>query len=470
MSRSFAMSFLKWTRWVAIPALVAVALAVFVTPALAADPDPAAEALRGVNTSWVLIAAFLVFFMQAGFAFVEAGLTRAKNTVNILFKNLIDFVFATLAFWAIGYAFMFGSTAGGIIGISGFLLDPSGAEDVFGLPVMAFWLFQLVFAGTAATIVSGAMAERTQFISYLVYSAVISGFIYPIAGHWLWGGGWLSTLGELGFTGGASFRDFAGSTIVHSVGGWLALIGAVMLGPRIGRFAKDGSPRIIPGHSISLATLGVFILWLGWFGFNPGSQLAATGANADAIALVAANTNIAAAGGALAAMITAWVITRKPDLGQTLNGVLAGLVAITASCAWVTPAASITIGAVGGVIVVVGALALERAHIDDPVSAVPVHLMNGVWGTLAVGLFATDTGLFATGNAGQLIAQIVGVMAYGAWCVVTGTALFAGIKATVGLRVSRDEETKGLDHHEHGAEAYPGDVVGELASLSGAAD
>ncbi len=470
MSRSFTMSLLKWTRWVAMPALVAVALAVFVTPALAADPDPATEALRGVNTSWVLIAAFLVFFMQAGFAFVEAGLTRAKNTVNILFKNLIDFVFATLAFWAIGYAFMFGSTSGGVIGTNGFLLDPTGAEDVFGLPVMAFWLFQLVFAGTAATIVSGAMAERTQFISYLVYSAVISGFIYPIAGHWLWGGGWLSTLGDLGFTSGASFRDFAGSTIVHSVGGWLALIGAVMLGPRIGRFGKDGSPRIIPGHSISLATLGVFILWLGWFGFNPGSQLAATGANADAIALVAANTNIAAAGGALAAMITAWMITQKPDLGQTLNGALAGLVAITASCAWVTPAASILIGAVGGVIVVLGALALERARIDDPVSAVPVHLMNGVWGTLAVGLFATDTGLFATGNAGQLIAQVVGVLSYGVWCLVTGTALFAGIRATVGLRVSRDEETRGLDHHEHGAEAYPGDVVGELASLSSAAD
>ncbi|HRE26220.1 MAG TPA: ammonium transporter [Anaerolineales bacterium] len=470
MSRHFALPFMRWARWVVVPALAAVALAVFAAPALAEDPDPVAEALRGVNTSWVLIAAFLVFFMQAGFAFVEAGLTRAKNTVNILFKNLIDFVFATLAFWAIGYAFMFGTTAGGFIGTTGFLLDPTGGADVFGLPVMAFWLFQLVFAGTAATIVSGAMAERTQFVSYLIYSAVISAIIYPIAGHWLWGGGWLSTLGSLGFTDGASFRDFAGSTLVHSVGGWLALIGAMMLGPRIGRFAKDGTPKVIPGHSISLAVLGVFILWLGWFGFNPGSQLAATGANADAISLVAANTNIAAAGGAMAAMITAWIITKKPDLGQTLNGVLAGLVAITAPCAWVTPAASIVIGAVGGVIVVLGAIALERAKIDDPVSAVPVHLMNGVWGTLAVGLFATDTGLFATGSAGQLIAQIVGVLAYGAWCVVTGYALFAGIKATTGLRVSREEELKGLDHHEHGAEAYPNDILGDLAPMGGAAD
>jgi Amt family ammonium transporter len=440
---------------------------VVVRPALAQEANPVDEALRGVNTVWVLVTAFLVFFMQAGFAFVEAGLTRSKNTVNILFKNVIDFVFATMAFWAIGYAFMFGTSASGIIGTTGFLLDPTGAEDVFGLPVLAFWLFQLVFAGTAATIVSGAMAERTQFVSYLVYSFVISAFIYPIAGHWIWGGGWLSTLGTLGFTSEANFRDFAGSTVVHSVGGWIALIGALFLGPRLGRFAKDGTPKAIPGHSISLATLGVFILWLGWFGFNPGSQLAASGPNADAIALVAANTNIAAAAGGLGALILAWIITKKPDLGQTLNGILAGLVAITAPCAWVTPAASIVIGAVGGVLVVLGAIWLEKLKIDDPVSAVPVHLFNGVWGTLAVGLFATDTGLLTTGNAGQLIAQIVGIVAFGVWCVVTGSIMFFAIKATVGLRVSREEELKGLDHHEHGAEAYPGDVIGELAGAAG---
>jgi Amt family ammonium transporter len=249
---------------------------------------------------------------------------------------------------------------------------------------------------------------------------------------------------------------------VHSVGGWLALVGAIFLGPRLGRYAADGTPKAIPGHSISLATLGVFILWLGWFGFNPGSQLAAHGANADAIALVAVNTNIAAAGGAIAAMTLYWVIGKKPDLGMTLNGILGGLVAITAPCAWVTPLSSIIIGAVGGVVVVLGVLYLEKAKVDDPVGAVPVHLMNGVWGTLAVGLFATDTGLFTTGQTGQLIAQAVGVVSVGAWCAVTGAALFAGIKAVTGLRVSREEEIEGLDMHEHGSLAYPGDIFTEL--------
>jgi Amt family ammonium transporter len=463
-----ALSSLRWVRWVVAPALAVVVLAA-ARPAFAQDGVPVDDLVRGLNTVWVLVSGALVFFMQAGFAFVEAGLTRSKNTVNILFKNVIDFVFATLAFWVIGYAFMFGADAGGIIGTSGFLLDPATAGDVAGLPVMAYWFFQLVFAGTAATIVSGSMAERTQFVSYLVYSFVISAFIYPISGHWMWGGGWLSTLGAAGFTGGANFRDFAGSTVVHSVGGWLALIGAVVLGPRLGRFNKDGSPRAIPGHSISLVTLGVFILWLGWFGFNPGSQLAAHGANADAIALVAANTNLAAGAGGMVALILAWAMTKKPDLGQTLNGILAGLVAITAPCAWVTPLAAIIIGAIGGGLVVLGAVWLEKLKIDDPVSAVPVHLMNGVWGTLAVGLFASDNGLLTTGQAGQLIAQVVGVVAVGAWCIVTGVILFYGMKVTIGLRVSREEEMHGLDHHEHGSAAYPGDVVGDLSSV-GAGD
>jgi Amt family ammonium transporter len=442
---------LKWTRWVFIPAMVAAAL-IAATPAYAQSADPLAELTRGLNTLWVLIAAILVFFMQAGFALLEAGVTRAKNTTNIFFKNLVDFMFATMAFWAIGYAFMFGSSAGGFIGTSEFFVSAGGA-DVADLPVMAFWFFQLVFAGTAATIVSGAMAERTRFVSYMIASFVITAFIYPIAGHWVWGGGWLSELG---------FVDFAGSTVVHSVGGWLALMGAIALGPRLGRFAKDGTAVAIPGHSISLAFLGVFILWLGWFGFNPGSQLAISGDNADAVALVAVNTNLAAAAGGLIAMAVSWMfVAKKPDLGTALNGVLGGLVAITAPCAFVTPVWAIVIGAVGGAIVVYGSIALEKMKIDDPVGAVPVHLMNGAWGTLAIGLFATEagvTGLIA-GSAEQFVAQLIGVLSVGAWCAVTGYVLFFGLlKGWVGLRVSREEEFKGLDIEEHGIDAYPGFV------------
>lgn len=456
--KTFALSSIKWLRWVIVPALASTALLAFTSPALAQSPDPDAigELIRGLNTLWVIIASALVFFMQAGFAMLESGLTRAKNTTNIFFKNVIDFVFASLAFWAFGYAFMFGASAGGFIGTTGFFV--SGGEDVAGLPLLAFWFFQLVFAGTAATIVSGAMSERTRFTAYLVYSFVISGIVYPIAGHWMWGGGWLSTLPF-----GAGFKDFAGSTVVHSVGGWMALIGAMALGPRLGRFGKDGKASAIPGHSAPFAVLGVFILWLGWFGFNPGSQLAINGANADAVALIAVNTNLAAAAGGLVAMLLGWAfVTKKPDLGTALNGVLAGLVAITAPCAWVTPAASIVIGVIGAVIVVYGALLLEKLKIDDPVSAVPVHLMNGIWGTLAVGIFATEngvTGLIA-GNSGQFVAQLIGVLVVGAWCLVTGYVLFFGVlKGLVGLRVSQDEELKGLDMPEHGTEAYPGDAV-----------
>jgi len=459
---TFALKSIKWLRWVIIPAVVSIALLIFVTPAYAQDPGPTDELLRGLNTAWVLIAAFLVFWMQAGFAFVEAGLTRSKNTTNILFKNLIDFVFATLAFWAFGYAFMYGSTAAGWIGTSGFFVDPS-LGDVVGIPVLAFWFFQLVFAGTAATIVSGAMAERTKFSAYLIYSFFISAIIYPIAGHWIWGGGWLWTLPF-----GVGFRDFAGSTVVHSVGGWLALLGALALGPRLGRFAKDGKPNAIPGHSISLVVLGVFILWLGWFGFNPGSQLAIHGGNADVVSLVAVNTNLAAAAGGLVAMLLAWLfVTKKPDLPTTLNGVLAGLVAITAPCAYVTPAYSLLIGAIGGAIVVYGAILLEKLKIDDPVSAVPVHLMNGIWGTLAIGIFATENGVtgLVAGNTSQIVAQLIGVASVAGWCVITGVVLFYGIiKTTVGLRVSREEEIKGLDVEEHGTEAYPNDVLGALGA------
>lgn len=446
--------FIVRCRWLAVPVALFGALNT-VTPAFAQGIGLDDELTRGLNTLWVLLAAFLVFWMQAGFAFLEAGLTRAKNTTNILFKNLIDFVFASIFFWAVGYAFMFGASAFGLVGLNGFFI--SGGEDVAGLPVMAFWFFQLVFAGTAATIVSGAMSERTRFSAYLVYSLVISAIIYPIAGHWIWGGGWLSSLPL-----GAGFKDFAGSTVVHSVGGWLALIGTMTLGPRLGRFAKDGTPKAIPGHSISMAVLGVFILWLGWFGFNPGSQLAIHGGNADVVAMVAVNTNMAAAAGSLSAMLLAWVtVSGKPDIGMALNGVLAGLVAITAPCAYVTPVWAFVIGAIGGVIVVLGAVLLERLRIDDPVTAMPVHLMNGIWGTLAVGIFATEggvTGLIA-GNGGQFLAQLIGVLAVGAWCLVTGYGLFTFIRNTVGLRISAEEEMMGLDYNEHGAEAYPPDAV-----------
>ena len=455
MKTIFTLKSMKWLRWVMVPAVVSTTL-LFASPAYAQDPGPVDELTRGLNTAWVLITAFLVFWMQAGFAFVEAGLTRSKNTTNILFKNLIDFVFATLAFWAFGYAFMYGTTAAGWIGTTAFFVDPT-IGDVVGIPVLAFWFFQLVFAGTAATIVSGAMAERTKFSAYLIYSFFISAIIYPIAGHWIWGGGWLWTLPF-----GAGFRDFAGSTVVHSIGGWLALIGAIVLGPRLGRFTKDGKAVTIPGHSISLVVLGIFILWLGWFGFNPGSQLAIHGGNADAVALVAANTNLAAAAGGLVAMIVAWLfVTKKPDLPTSLNGVLAGLVAITAPCAYVTPGYSILIGAIGGVIVVYGPILLEKLKIDDPVSAVPVHLMNGIWGTLAIGIFATENGVtgLVAGNTSQIVAQLIGIAAVGVWCVATGAALFFGIKGTVGLRVSREEEVKGLDIEEHGTQAYPKDIV-----------
>ncbi|MBL8090100.1 MAG: ammonium transporter [Anaerolineales bacterium] len=461
MKKEITLKSLKWVRWVLLPAFFA-AVFLYATPAYAQEPSPIDELTRGLNTLWILLTAFLVFWMQAGFALVEAGLTRAKNTTNILFKNLMDFVFATLAFWAFGYAFMYGSSAGGWIGTSGYFIDAS-FDDVVGVPVLAFWFFQLVFAGTAATIVSGAMAERTKFSAYLIYSFFITAIIYPIAGHWVWGGGWLWTLPF-----GDGFRDFAGSTVVHSVGGWLALIGAIVLGPRLGRFTKDGKAIAIPGHSITLVTLGVFILWLGWFGFNPGSQLAIHGGNADAVALVATNTTLAAAAGAISAMLITWLfVTKKPDLATTLNGALAGLVAITAPCAYVTPGYSLLIGAIGGVIVVYGAILLERLKIDDPVGAVPVHLFNGIWGTLSIGIFGTvGIGSLVTGDTGQIVAQFIGVLAFGVWCTVTGSALFLGIKATNGLRVSREEEIKGLDIEEHGSQAYPEDAV--AGALSGA--
>ena len=392
------------------------------------------------NYLWTLVAAALVFFMQAGFAMVETGFTRAKNAINILMKNLMDFSVGSIVYWAVGFGIMFGTTTTGWFGTDGFFLSDFTPD---GDPwVLAFWMFQVVFAATAATIVSGAMAERTKFVSYLIYSAIVSTVIYPVFGSWAWGGlyhggGWLEGLG---------FIDFAGSTVVHSVGGWAALAGAIVLGPRIGKYGPDGKPRAIMGHNMPLAALGVFILWLGWFGFNPGSTTTAD----KSIAMIFVNTNLAAAAGACTALITSWIKFGKPEVGMTLNGALAGLVAITAGCANVSPASSVIIGAIAGVLVVLSVLFVDKLKIDDPVGAVSVHGVNGAWGTLAAGIF----------NIGGTTASIIGVQLIGiAACFVYtfGIAfiMFKIIAATIGLRVSAEEETEGLDVIEHGGNAYP---------------
>ena len=391
-----------------------------------------------INTFWVLITGALVFFMQAGFALVEAGFTRSKNTTNILFKNLMDFCIGTIGFWLMGYGIMFGGK------LEWFCSVDHGAD--LGLPNMAFFFFQLVFAATAATIVSGAMAERTKFKSYLIYSAVISLIIYPISGHWIWGGGWLANLG---------MHDFAGSTVVHSVGGWIALVGAIVLGPRIGKF-KKGKPVAIPGHSLTLGTLGVFILWIGWFGFNPGSTLGFS--DPELVSHIFVTTNAAAAAGGIATLIVTWLRYGKPGLGMTLNGVLAGLVAITAGCDTVTIGGSVIIGFLAGIIVVFSVELFEKVFkVDDPVGAVSVHGINGAFGTIMVGFLANGdgiSGLFYGGGTDLLVAQLVGVLAVAAWSIGTGLVLFFALKYTLGLRVTKKEEENGLDYYEHGETAY----------------
>ena len=402
----------------------------------------------GLDTVWVLLAAFLVFFMQAGFGMVEAGFIRAKNTCNILTKNFLDFCMASLGFFIFGYAIMFG-TGNGFMGLSGWFMN--GAESGADIPLYAFWLFQAAFCGAAATIVAGGMAERMKFIAYLAYSFLISAFVYPIVGHWVWGGGWLANL---------NFADFAGSTVVHAVGGFAALIGTIMLKPRIGKYNPDGSANAIAGHNIPLASLGVFILWFGWFGFNPGSTLGV--GDGSLISLVAINTSLAAAAGGILAMITVWKMFGKPDLSMAMNGALAGLVAITAPCAFVEPWAALLIGAVGGVLVVLGVVILDKLRIDDPVGAVPVHGLNGIWGTLAIGLFGqkalglANDGLFYGGGLTQLGIQALGVFSVVAFVVVAMGIVFKLIDMTVGLRVTREEELKGLDIGEHGMESYSG--------------
>jgi Amt family ammonium transporter len=465
---------------------MAAALVLCAMPALAeeaAAPDAlekltagASDLRIGIDTVWVLVAGMLVFFMNAGFGLVESGLCRAKNTTNILAKNFIVFAASTVSFWVIGWGLMFGD-GNSFVGLKGLFFvggaDNSPAlgeayaamnpfstatyEGVYSainwtpVPLWAKFFFQLVFAGTAATIVSGAVAERIKFNSFLVFSFLLVAFVYPITGHWIWGGGLL---------GANNFRDFAGSTVVHSVGGWAALAGVLVLGSRLGKFGKDGKINPIPGHSMTSAALGVLILWLGWFGFNPGSTMAAM--NGTAISHILVNTNLAAATGALGATITAWLLLGKPDLSMILNGCLAGLVAITAPCAFVSMGAGALIGLIGGCIVVLAVVGFDKIRVDDPVGALSVHLVNGIWGTLALGIFydndiATNIAALATGlsPAAQFLVQLKGVLYVGLFAFPLSLAFWYAIKLTMGVRVSEEEELEGLDLGEHGNMAYP---------------
>jgi len=418
-----------------------------------------------IDTIWVLVTAKLVFFMNLGFAAVESGFTRAKNCVNIMSKNFIVFAVSSLGFLVIGWGLMFGD-GNSLIGTKG-LFFVGGADNspaigqaykgVYsaiswtGVPLWAKFFFQLVFCGTAATIVSGAVAERIKYMSFIIFSFVMTMLIYPIVGHWIWGGGWLAKMG---------MYDFAGSTVVHSVGGWAALAGAIMLGPRTGKYV-NGQIKAFPGHNLSLATIGTFVLWFGWFGFNPGSTMTA---EPHAISHIAVMTNAAAAVAIMSATMTSWLLLRKPDLGMTLNGCLAGLVAITAPCAFVGVGTSLIIGFLAGVLVVLAVMMFDRLRIDDPVGALSVHLVNGVFGTICVGLFAQDkitgtatgNGLFFGGGLSLLKAQLAAVIIVGLFVFIAAIAAWSILKSTLGIRVSREEELRGLDIGEHGNEAYAG--------------
>ena len=410
----------------------------------------------GIDTLWVMIGAFLVFFMNLGFAMVEAGLARAKNTVNILAKNFVVFAIASLVFYIIGFGLMFGN-GNGFIGLEG-LWFVTGTENSYkalswtNVPMWAKFFFQLAFAGTAATIVSGAVAERIKFLSFVLFSGVLVSFIYPTVGHWIWGGGWLSQIG---------FYDFAGSTVVHSVGGWAALAGVLVLGPRLGKYRKDGSVNPIFGHNMSMVTLGGLILWFGWFGFNPGSTMSV--GDGTAIAHIAVTTNTAAIMAIITSTITAWLFLGKPDLSMIVNGALAGLVAITAPCAFVSVPSAAIIGGIAGVLVVFAVTIFDKIKIDDPVGATSVHLVNGVFGTISVGLFAQDSitgtatgnGLFFGGGLKLLESQILGIVSVGLFTFIISYILWVAIKAIMGIRVSREEEIEGLDIGEHGMEVYP---------------
>lgn len=427
-------------------------------PEEVSNADKIAELSTGLNTVWMLLAAMLVFFMQPGFALVEAGFTRSKNTANILMKNLVDFMVGSILFWFIGFGLMFG--VGDVFGTP-HLFDLDAMDNIIqnGLPIEGFLIFQTVFCATSATIVSGAMAERTKFSMYLAYTIAISVLIYPVSGHWTWGGGWLSNADPDSFmmsVFGYTFHDFAGSTVVHSVGGWIALVGAAILGPRLGKYGKDGKSKAIPGHNLTLACLGVFILWFGWFGFNPGSQLAAAGyGDQTAISHVFLTTNLAACTGGFLALLVSWIKYGKPSLSLTLNGILAGLVGVTAGCDLVSPMGAALIGAICGTVMIFAVEFIEhRLKIDDPVGASSVHGVCGSLGTILTGLFAVEGGTFYGGGFGFLGAQIFGVIIVGGWAALMGYIIFKVLDKVHGLRVPTRIEEEGLDIYEHGESAY----------------
>ncbi len=460
---------MKITKYATIAASAFALLLLLTTMAMAGDPngsgtytDDVAGLKIATNFAWTLVAAFLVFFMQMGFALLGAGALRVKNTVNYFTKSYMDFSIGALAYWAVGFALMFGGSnlfagladGNSIIGWSGWFLT----GDAYDVSTMMFWMFQVVFAATAATIVAGACAERLKLQTYLIYSGIVTAIIYSIYGHWVWGGGWLSTLPF-----GVGARDFAGSGVVHAIGGLVALAAVMLLGPRIGKFNKDGTPNAIPGHDVGYIVLGTFVLFFGWFGFNAGSTLAATDLR---ISVIAVNTFLAGSAGAVLVCYWTFLRTKKVDIALTCNGALAGLVGVTAPCAYIPTWSAVVIGLVAGLIVMYGIKFNEWVlKVDDPVGAVAVHGYNGLWGLLAVGIFADGTyggvsGLIV-GNTGQMIAQIIDAATVALWAFGTGYILFAVLKRTVGLRASRDEELAGMDISEHGYSAYPEFVTQE---------
>ena len=461
----------RWPRWLLIGALVIVSI-------LGGQELAIAQPLRSelttaelkvmIDTLWVLVAGILVFFMNAGFCMLETGFCRSKNAVNLLTKNLIVFALSTVSFWALGFGLMFGDGTP-FFGTQGFFLSGSDNSPAIGVdyrgvfsaldwatvPLGAKFFFQLAFAGTAATIVSGAVAERVKFLSFLLFSLFLIALSYPVTGHWVWGGGWLAELG---------FYDFAGSTVVHTVGGCAGLIGAMLLGPRWGRYQGADSVAM-PGHNLSISTLGCLILWLGWFGFNPGSTMAA---DPEAIAHIVLTTNMAAATGGIAATVTSWLYLDKPDLSMIINGILAGLVGVTASCAYISVGSAVVVGLIAGVIVVFSVTWIDQLKIDDPVGAISVHLVCGIWGTLAVGLFSVGpnvyswypdgpgAGLLAGGGLQQCFAQLIGCLAVGGFTAMMSLMMWLLLRFTFGIRLSKVEEIRGLDISEHGMEAYGG--------------